>query len=227
MYYICGKCNPYWIIKQANMINKLIMDDIEITRNMLNERYVAAIEFLIETFTLKNKREFAARMNESPTILSSIKSGHRNASLAQLTKLINDFNLNANFFFKSDNTNEPVELSATNVSASVSGNAKDVTIGQTVSKIEGEVSGSYYNNVEKLINESSPEVKEHIRSIQADCDRLEQERVGLKEEVIDLKRNTDHLQKQNDKYLEQNKELTEEMIKAKNEIIDLLKNQAR
>ena len=203
------------------------MDDMEIKRKMFNDRYVAAVEHLVKTFTLKNKREFAARMNESPTILSSIKSGHRNASLTQLTKLINDFNLNANFFFKSDNRNEPIEISNESINANVSGNAKDVTIGRSVSRVEGEVSGSYYNNVEQLINNSSPEVKEHIRSIQVECERLEQERIGLKQEVDELKKNTDYLQKQNNKHMEQNKELTEELIKAKNEIIDLLKNKGR
>ena len=203
------------------------MDDIEITRQMLNERYVAAVEFLVKSFVLKNKRDFAARMNEAPTVLSSIKSGHRNASLTQLVKLINDYNLNANFFLKSDNSKEAIEQKGSHVEANVSGNAKDVMIGQTVSRVEGGVSGAYYNNVERLINESSPEVKEHIRHVQAECERLEQERMGLKTEVNELKKNTEHLQVQNDKYLEQNKELTAEMIRAKNEVIELLRGQGR
>jgi len=69
------------------------MVDKEITREMLNERYVSAIEHLMRVHTLKNQREFSAKMEENPTVFSQIKSGNRNASLTQLTKIVNDFDL--------------------------------------------------------------------------------------------------------------------------------------
>ena len=85
------------------------MVDEEITREMLNERYVSAIEHLMRVHTLKNQREFSAKMEENPTVFSQIKSGNRNASLTQLTNIVNYFDLNATYFLKFENQKEPID----------------------------------------------------------------------------------------------------------------------
>ena len=132
------------------------MVDKEITREMLNERYVSAIEHLMRVHALKNQREFSAKMEENPTVFSQIKSGNRNASLTQLTKIVNDFDLNANYFLKFENQKEPIEYSELNINPTISGDNQDVMVGKNVSKNDGVVHGDFYN-VEKLINQAPPE----------------------------------------------------------------------
>ena len=164
------------------------MVDKEITREMLNERYVSAIEHLMRVHTLKNQREFSAKMEENPTVFSQIKSGNRNASLTQLTKIVNDFDLNANYFLKFENQKEPIEYSELNINPTISGDNQDVMVGKNVSKNDGVVHGDFYN-VEKLINQAPPELREHIRQLQTKYELLEKENSKFKDEVSELKKN--------------------------------------
>ena len=198
----------------------------EITREALNKRYVSAIEHLIKTFTLKNKREFAAKMDESPTILSAIKSGHRNASITQLAKLVNDFDLNANFFLKVENENEPVEYGGLTINPNITGNNQDVTVGKSVAKNDGVVHGNFYN-VEKLINESSPEIQSHIRELQGKYDNLEKEKDRFKDEVSDLKKIISSMTVQVQEANAQIKEKDERLYQAQCELIEVYKKQKK
>jgi hypothetical protein len=200
------------------------METKELQRGVLNSRYAAAIDHLIKTFILKNNREFAARMEESPTILSSIKSGHRNASLAQIYNLINEFNLNANFFLKSDNSQEQVEYKGSGIYANVTGKNKDVTIGKTVSKIAGEV-GSYYNHVEKLVNDANPELKDHIKMVHDKCEGLEKEKLAMKDELVELKKIIGSMTDQIQEAQVQIKEKDERLYQAQCELIEVYKQQ--
>jgi SMC interacting uncharacterized protein involved in chromosome segregation len=202
------------------------MVDREVTRAVLNSRYVSAIEHLIKTFTLKNKREFAAKMDESPTILSAIKSGHRNASITQLAKLVNDFDLNANFFLKVENENEPVEYSGLNISPNITGNNQDVTVGKSVAKNDGVVHGNFYN-VDKLINESSPEIQNHIRELQGKYENLEKEKDRFKDEVSELKKIINSMTIQIQEANAQIKEKDERLYQAQCELIEVYKKQKK
>ena len=196
----------------------------EITREILNGRYVAAIEHLVNTFTLKSQREFASIMDESPTITSAIKSGHRNASIAQLAKLINDFNLNANFFLRMHNEQEPIEYNGTNISPNISGKNKNVMVGKNVTKNEGVVNGNYYN-VKKIINDASPEAQAFVRELQRKYEVLEKENGHIKEEMNSCKKMITAANEQLQDAHAQIKEKDERLYKAQCELIEVYKKQ--
>ncbi len=202
------------------------METKELPRQVLNSRYVAAIDHLIRNYILKNNREFAARMEESPTILSSIKSGHRNASFAQIYNLINEFDLNANFFLRSENDQEKVEYKGAGINTNVTGKNNDVTVGTTISKISGEV-GNYYNNVEKLVNESSPEIQNLIRELQGKYENLEKEKDRFKDEVSELKKIINSMTIQIQEANAQIKEKDERLYQAQCELIEVYKKQKK
>jgi len=194
----------------------------ELTREMLNERYVSAIEHLISVFTLKNQREFSSNMNENPTVFSQIKSGNRNASLTQLAKIVNDYNLNANYFLKFENQKEPIEYSELNINPTISGDNQDVMVGKNVSKNDGVVHGDFYN-VEKLINQAPPELREHIRQLQTKYELLEKENSKFKDEVNDLKKIIANMTSQLSDAHAQIKEKDERLYQAQCELIEVYK----
>jgi len=196
----------------------------EMPREMINARYVAAIEFLINNFRLKNQRDFSGRMQEAPTVLSQIKSGHRNASITQLAKLVNDFDLNANFFFRAGNDNEPVEYANLNINPNITGNNKDVTVGKSVAKNDGVVHGNFYN-VENIINESSPEIQNLIRELQGKYETLEKEKDRFKDEVSELKKIITSLNTQIQESNAQIKEKDDRLYQAQCELIEVYKKQ--
>lgn len=198
------------------------MVDKEITREMLNERYVSAIEHLMRVHTLKNQREFSAKMEENPTVFSQIKSGNRNASLTQLTKIVNDFDLNANYFLKFENQKEPIEYSELNINPTISGDNQDVMIGKNVSKNDGVVHGDFYN-VEKLINQAPPELREHIRQLQTKYELLEKENSKFKDEVSELKKIIANMTSQLNDAHTQIKEKDERLYQAQCELIEVYK----
>ena len=198
------------------MVNK------EITREMLNERYVSAIEHLMRVHTLKNQREFSAKMEENPTVFSQIKSGNRNASLTQLTKIVNDFDLNANYFLKFENQKEPIEYSELNINPTISGDNQDVMVGKNVSKNDGVVHGDFYN-VEKLINQAPPELREHIRQLQTKYELLEKENSKFKDEVSELKKIIANMTSQLNDAHSQIKEKDERLYQAQCELIEVYK----
>ena len=198
------------------------MESKEITREMLNERYVLAIEHLMKVHTLKNQREFSALMEESPTVFSQIKSGSRNASITQLAKIINDFNLNANFFLRHENDKESVEHEKTIISPTLSGSNQGAMVGKNVSKNEGVVHGDFYN-VENLVNQAPPELREHIFKIQAKHEALEKENDRFKDEIGELKKIIEDLAGQLKEAHVQIKEKDERLYNAQCELIALYK----
>ena len=198
------------------------MIENELTREMLNARYVSAIEHLISVFTLKNQREFSSNMNENPTVFSQIKSGNRNASLTQLAKIVNDYNLNANYFLKFENQKEPIEYSELNINPTISGDNQDVMVGKNVSKNEGVVHGDFYN-VEKLINQSPPELRDHIKHLQTKYELLEKENSKFKDEVNDLKKIIANMTSQLSDAHAQIKEKDERLYQAQCELIEVYK----
>lgn len=198
------------------------MVDKEISREMLNERYVSAIEHLMRAHTLKNQREFSAKMKENPTVFSQIKSGNRNASLTQLTKVVNDFDLNANYFLKFENKKEPIEYSELNINPTITGDNQDVMVGKIVSKNDGVVHGDFYN-VEKLINQAPPELREHIRQLQAKYELLEKENSKFKDEVSELKKIIANMTSQLNDAHAQIKEKDERLYQAQCELIEVYK----
>ena len=194
----------------------------ELTREMLNERYVSAIEHLISVFTLKNQREFSSNMKENATVFSQIKSGNRNASLAQLTKVVNDYDLNANYFFKFENQKEPIEYSELNINPTISGDNQDVMVGKNVSKNDGVVHGDFYN-VEKLINQAPPELRDHIKHLQTKYELLEKENSKFKDEVSELKKIIANMTSQLNDAHAQIKEKDERLYQAQCELIEVYK----
>ena len=202
------------------------MDTSELTREMLNERYVTAIEHLIGNERLKNQRDFSAQMKESPTVFSQIKSGNRNASITQLAKIVNDFDLNANYFLKFENGREPVEYSELNINPTISGSNKDVMVGKNVSKNEGVVHGGFYN-VERLIQEAPTELREHISKLQSKYEDLEKENGRCKDEISDLKKIINNLTSQLTDAHDQIKEKDERLYKAQCELIEVYKQQKK
>lgn len=194
------------------------------SRAVLNERYVSAIEYLIQIHTLKNQREFSTKMGENPTVFSQIKSGNRNASLSHLTKIINDFDLNANYFLRYDNQKEPMAYAGVNNNPTITGNNRDVMVGKNVSKNEGVVHGSFYN-VEKLIQQAPPELQEHIKQLQAKYELLEKENSRFQDEVSGLKKIITTMTAQLNDAHAQIKEKDERLYQAQRELIEVYKKQ--
>lgn len=196
----------------------------ETTREMLNDRYISAIEDLIKGKVLKTQREFSEKMEESPVIVSQIKAKSRNASISQLAKIINDFDLNANYFLRCDNVGETIKHIKLNIEPTISGNNRDVMVGKQVAKNEGVVHGSFYN-VEHLINEAPNELKNHINKLRAKCTNIEKENSRFKDEIGDLKKIITSMTTQINEAQGLMKEKDERLYKAQCELIEVYKNQ--
>lgn len=198
------------------------MDTLQPPRDRINDRYVSAIKHLIENNRLKNQRDFSVQMEESSTILSQIKSGKRNASIMQVAKAVNLFDLNANYFLKYENEKESVEHSRLNINPTISGSNKDVMVG----KNEGIVQGSFYN-VERLIQEAPTELREHIGKLQSKYEDLEKENDKCQDEISELKKIINNQNSQLTNAYNQIREKDERLYKAQCELIEVYKQQKK
>ena len=213
------------------------MSENRLSREMINQRYSAAVEYLIQNMVLRNQLDFAEKMKEDPGIISQIKKGKRNASMTMMVKLIDIFDLNANYFLRVDNQDEPIAHRKLAAGNTISVDNQGVLPGNYFLKNIGNVHGDLLT-IKNHINEASPEVKRNIEQLLATCSQLKTENDRLKEGVNELKKTNEnkdaqisdlltqmnHLQTQIVSLQDQLKEKEERLYQAQRELIDAYKS---
>lgn len=121
-----------------------------------------------------------------------------------------------------ENKKEPIEYSELNINPTITGDNQDVIVGKIVSKNDGVVHGDFYN-VEKLINQAPPELREHIRQLQKKYELLEKENSRFKDEVSELKKIITNMTSQLNDAHAQIKEKDERLYQAQCELIEVYK----
>ncbi len=150
-------------------------------KELFNKRFIHAAEKIMYN-NGKNIRqaELSRKLGIYPNVISELMNGTKNVTLPQLARIINEFDLNANYFLKEDNTGEEMKYNI-HIDHSDSRKYGDINApGATISGGNGFVQGDIYN-VDNLVQQAPPELKAHI-------DRLERENEVLKSDVSDLKK---------------------------------------
>lgn len=64
-----------------------------------DERFIEVINFLISEEKVKNERQFLLKMEMSPSLLSKIKNGTQSATRENISKLVNNYQVNELYIY--------------------------------------------------------------------------------------------------------------------------------
>lgn len=154
---------------------------IEIKR-ILNERFILAVQTIMNNGGGKRitQKEVAERLEEYPNVISELLNGTKNVSLPQLGRLVNEFDVNANYLVKYDNSNEELFYSINIEDNSDNRKFGDILVEHNeVSGGTGIVQGDVYN-IDQLMQNAPDELKEYIKNVERKTERLDGEISGLK-----------------------------------------------
>jgi DNA repair ATPase RecN len=209
------------------------MNNELLDKKELNKRFLEVAMGLIgrEPGQVKNQKELAEKIDEFPVVFSQIKSDKRSVSISQLTKLINEFDLNANYFLRQDNTKEHLKHHHLEVTSfgDTHHNKGSIAQGNFHRSVQGSVHGNVYN-IEKKIQNSSPEVQEYIDNLNKENERINGDLTALKKMIgileIQLSSATQQIEAANQRLNQANDQLSkkdERLYSVQQELLEVYK----
>ncbi len=188
-------------------------------RNLMDLRFLKAVDQLIEDGFAKNDKALALKIGTYASLISKIRNEGRSISLAQLHAAVQTFNLNGNFFLRFEDRLYMPNHSPDREGAVAFGDV--VASGTGNSVIQGHNYGTIHADFEQIAeniyNQQNvpPELENNVNRLMALTKGIKKMNADFETENGELKKRIEHLQGA----LESSKT---ETSKVKDQLINLL-----